>query len=355
MSTSDSIALSVGGRRLERFLGYRIEADLFCADNYFRLELADPGMAVDPGMRCQLYVNGALALTGIIDRVIDGDDKRGPHMMVEGRDLMGLLVDSYVEEFPDVEDTPLKALAEQLLATVPFINRKAVVYQGGLAGAAAAATRGDAADPLAALGIGQKNTHVEPGSTVFDVLRRAAASRGATFFALPDGTFVFGRPKAKGAPAFNITYRTDGAGNNAFRATRMRDSSRRYSKITVVGQQQGDDATTIEEINVQASVTDDGAPYHKPYVTVLNDDAVSPAHHARQLLEMQRAAAFALVYSVAGHSQNGRNWTVNELCRARDAVRGIDGTYLVVSRAFELSKRDGRYTEIRLGLPGVIA
>lgn len=354
MSMSDSIALLVAGRRLEKFLAYRVEADLFCADHYFRLELTDPGFAIDPGMRCELRINDILALTGIIDRVADGDDKRGSLLQVEGRDLMGLLVDSYVEDFPDIQDITLKALAEQLLAKVPFIDRKAVRYQSGLAGSAAGGAGESASGALKALGVDRKHTHIDPGETIFHVLKRAAMSRGATFFGLPDGTFVFGRPKAGGRPPFSIVHRVDGRGNNAFRTRRVRDISRRYSTIKVVGQQQGREVLGAGDINIEASVTDDQVPFHKPLVAVLDDDDLSPANYARLLLEMQRAEGFALTYSVPGHSQNGRNWTVNEMCRVRDTKRGIAGDYLIAGRAFELSKQDGRITELRLSLPGVL-
>ncbi|MDA8137978.1 MAG: hypothetical protein M0036_04920, partial [Desulfobacteraceae bacterium] len=238
---SDKIALTVAGRRLEKFFGYRVEADLYCADKYFRLDLADPGFAISEGMRCELHVNDQIALTGLIDRITDADDKSGTTMTIEGRDLMGLLVDSHVETYPDFENIPLRELAEQLLATVPFINQKAIVYQAGLSGASASGTSPGAAGALASLGVGQKHGHAEPGQTVFEVLRRAAMSRGAIFFSLPDGTFVFGRPKASGTPAYSIVHRADGRGNNAFRSARVRDLSRRYSKIAVVGQQQGND------------------------------------------------------------------------------------------------------------------
>ncbi|MDA8137930.1 MAG: hypothetical protein M0036_04680 [Desulfobacteraceae bacterium] len=351
---SDSIALIVGKRRLEKFISYRVEADFYCADNYFRLELGSLDTDIDGGMRCELRVNDRPALQGIIDRITDADEKRGTGYYVEGRDLMGLLVDSYVESYPDRENIALKELAEQLIATVPYISRQDIQYQAGLAGAAASGTKDSASDAMAALGIGQKNCHVEPGSTIFEELKRAAMSRGAMFFGLPDGTFVFGRPKASGEAFFTIVHNRRGAGNNAFRSTRVRDVSRKYSKIVVVGQQQGDDLLQADEINIAATVTDDTAPFYKPFVATLNDDSVSPQQYARMLLEMQRAAALQLIYSVRGHSQQGRNWTINELCRVRDEVRGIDGVYLIVSRAFELSKQNGVSTEIRLSLPGVI-
>jgi prophage tail gpP-like protein len=353
---SDDLALIVGGRRLEKFLSYRVEADLYCADSLFGLEMSPlDAAAVDPGQTCQLSVNGQLVLTGIIDRVVDGDDKRGSRLTVEGRSLMGLLVDAYVEEFPDLVSISLRELAEGLLATVPFINRRAVRYQDGLAGATALATREQAGGSLFNLGEEKKNTHVTPGQTVFEVLRMAAASRGAIFYGLPDGTFVFGRPKAAGRPAFAIVHRRDGRGNTCLRSQRVRDISRRWSKITVLGQQPDDDLfASPEEINVQATLTDDAMPFYKPYVVVAEDsDPVSPAEQARLLLEMQRREGFQLVYSVRGHSQGGRNWAVNELCRVQDVRRGIDGVYLIYSRACELSKEDGRFTEVRLGLPGV--
>ncbi len=349
---SDRIALHVAGRRIDRFLSYRVEADIYTADDAFRLTFADPGIAIDPGMRCELYIGDSLELTGIIDRVEDGEEKSGSTLTATGRDLMGLLVDSYCETFPDLENITLKALAEELLKNVPYINRKAIRYQAGIAGAQAAGSSD--ASPLAGLGLGQKNAHVEPGKTVFEVLSEYAVSRGGMFFSLPDGTLVFGRPKAAGQPAFRIVHRLDGNVNNAVKATRIRDISQRHSKITVIGQQQGDDLLSAEAVNTEASVEDPEVPFYKPYVAQNNNDAQSPAEHARMILERKRSSGLQLIYRAPGHSQEGRNWTINELCHVTDEKRGIDGTYLIYGRAFELSKKDGRFTDLYLGLPGVI-
>ena len=352
---SDNVALHVSGMKIDKFLSYRIDADLYCADDYFSLEFANPGIDIDPGMRCELYVNDRRELTGIIDKVTDSDDKSGSTLAVEGRDLMGLLVDSHVESFPDVEEIALKELAEMLLANVPYINRKNVRYQGGLAGPASGTVSETAAAGVEAMADEQKILHIEPGQSIFDVLSQAAKNRGAMFFALPDGTFVFGRPKTGGQPLFNIVHRKDGKGNNAIKTTRTRDISRRYSKITVIGQQQGYDDIDINDINIGASITDDTVPFYKPMVAVANEDDKSPAEMTRMLKEMQRKEGFSLAYTSKGHSQNGRNWAINELCRVRDAKRNIDGNYLIAGRTFELSKENGRTTEVRLGMPGVAA
>lgn len=347
---SDRVVLQVGGTKIEKFCSYRIDADLYMAGDSFNLELAPLALGIKEGSRCQLLVNDRLELTGLIDRIEDGGscDRNWTHL--DGRDLMGLVVDSYVEEYVTLEGITLKALAERLLKKVPFINRSAIEYQGGIAGARANTTTGDGT----MFGDEQAKAQVEPGQTVFEVLKDYAMSRGAMFFSLPHGAFVFGRPKAKGRPMFKLTRRRDGRGNNVLDGSRVRDLSQRYSKITVIGQQQGQDQFDTDEINTKAEVTDGEVPFYKPYVTINNNDGQSPAHEARMLLEQQRARGVQFSYRVARHSQNGRNWTINELCELEDEVLNERATYLIYGRTFILDKRDGPTTELRLGLPGVI-
>lgn len=348
---SDVLELRISGRRLDRFVSYRVDADLYEAADAFRLELADPGFEINAGERCELRVNGELELTGLIDRVEETGDKSGNTLTVEGRDLMGLLVDSCVEEYPDLQSVTLKTLAEQLLKNIPYVNRRAIVYQAGIAGASAAQTTAAAFDAP------QANAHLDATRTVFDVLRDFAAARGAMFFALPDGTLVFGRPKAAGSADYQLLRRRDGRGNTILSGGRTRDLSQRYSHITVLGQQQGSDTLTAGQINTSATVVDDGVPFRKPLVVQNDNDGESPERHARLLLDKQRARALQFSYRAVGHSQAGRNWSINRLCHVRDeALRPVaDGVYLITGRTFELSKEAGRVTELRLGLPGVIA
>lgn len=76
------------------------------------------------------------------------------------------------------------------------------------------------------------------------------------------------------------------------------------------------------------------------------------------LMEKHRFDGFKLQYKVARHSQEGRNWAINEMCHVTDEVlitdKGVSiaGDYLIYGREFEMSKR-GSYTTLRLGYPGV--
>ncbi len=347
----DSVSLFIDGMQINNFLSYTIESDIYTADDAFSVELANPEIQVKEGHRCELYVNGELELTGIIDRVTRSYDKDGLKLRVEGRDLMGLLVDSYCEEFITLQGISVKALAERLLRKVPFINRKKIIYQDNFSGKLKKKAKGESS--IALLDAPHNFSHIEPGMTIFEVLKDYAGSRGLMFFCLPDGTMVFGKPKEKGEPVFSIICTKDGKDNNVLEGEMIKDISKRYSKITVIGQQQGLDGIDANAINTKATIEDKDFPFYKPMVAKNNNDYQSPKLHARMLLEKLRHEGFQLNYKVPGHSQNGKNWTINELCNVKDEILNVEGTYLIYGRTFEMSKQ-GVYTSLKLGIPGVI-
>ena len=353
MFMGDKIMLLVDGQRIENFLSYSIEADIYTADDAFSMELANPETAVEPGRKCELYVNGQLELTGIIDRVQPSYDKAGVRLRVEGRDLCGLLVDSYCEEFIDIQSMTVKALAERLIRKVPFINRKSISYQENVRGNLKKKKGRQSA--FATMDSAQNFAKIEPGQTIFEVLKTYAMSRGMMFFTMPDGTFVFGKPKDGGEPLFYlVTKKSDPQGNNILEGTLTKDISRRYSKITVVGQQQGMDTFGASAVNTKSPpVLDPTFPFYKPYVATDNNDARSPKLHAQMLLEKMKYEGFQLQYRVAGHSQNSRNYKINEMCQVTDEVFGLDDNLLIYGRTFEMSKQ-GMHTTLRLGFPGMV-
>lgn len=345
----DKIELSFDGRTITDFVDYSIDSDLYVAGDAFSVTLADPDYEINPGAQCKLHVNDRLELTGIIDRVTEDNGKDGTNVVVEGRDLMGLIVDSYCEDFLTLESVTLKEIAGKLLANIPFINRKAIEYQAGIAGATANKTGQNAM-----FDFGQDLAQIEPGQTVFEVLADYAESRGAMFFSLPDGSFVFGRPKAKGKPDFSVVRLLAGRENNVVHGRRIRDISQRWSKVIVVGQRQGADGFEVADLNTRAEAVDNEVPFYKPYVVLNNNDIASPESVARATVERQRARGTQLVYTMRGHTQNGKNYTVNSMCEVHDEKFRLHDTFLVYGRTFTLDKQRGPLTELRLGPPGVV-
>ena len=198
----EEIELYIDGKRYKDFVSYKVDADLYTAADAFSVDLGDPSLGIEPGGKCYLSINGALEMTGIIDFVNPSGKKDGGKFVIQGRDLMGLLVDAHVEEFITLKDYTLKALCERLIANVPFINKKQVYYNE-----TAGAGRGKLKNKGAAVGMwdtGMTFSQTEPGMTVFEVLKEYSRSIGLLFYCRADGSLVFGKPKSGGAPSYFI-------------------------------------------------------------------------------------------------------------------------------------------------------
>lgn len=366
----DEISLRIDGREIKNFTGYAIGGDLFNAADTWTLILANPGFRVRSGVPAQLYVNRELEMTGLIDTPIHGYNKReGNTIRLQGRDLMGLVVDTYCEEFRSIQGVTIKALAEYLLygkrifknskwQGVDILDRKKIVVPEKVTGGLARQKK-TKTDPVAAI-MGGSTPHahsqIEPGMTVHQVLSQYAAARGLLFWSAPDGTMTFGVPKARGEgePLYTFTNRKDGRGNNIENASLYDDTGRRWSRITVVGQAQASagDGTDTSKVNAPPGIaTDAGFPFRKPYVTRSNNDAQTPAMQARAIRDKMRRDGWRLDITVAGHSQGGHNYRYNELCRVCDEDLDLNGVYLVYGRTFELDKKEGRRTHLQIGLP----
>jgi len=344
------ITIDIAGRSLTGFKSYSIESDLYQAADAWSIELGDPGFELSPDSLAIIKVGKEIVLTGVLDRVEVGGDKSGNTVKLAGRDLAGMLIDSYVSEFLTLENMTLKEIALRLIKGISYINAKQITFQKGLSGLAAKKTD----DQAALYSDSRKKTQIEPGQSVFDVLKDIATKHGAMFWMEPNGTLVFGRPKTAGAAPFRLTRRKDGLGNNVISGTRIRDNSMRWSSITITGQRQGDESLAADQINQTITLLDSGMTIKKPYVQICNDGD-DPKRLARMLLDRQRANALKLEYTVAGHAQDNKLWVCNELCSVEDEVTRVCDFFLIYKRTFTLDKQNGRRTSLTLGLPGLVA
>ena len=334
----DAVEIIIGDRPYTRFKKYRIESDLYAAAGTFEFELyPDSLIKVKAGDRAKVCVNGFLEMTGIIDRVSTVYETAGRSVVVTGRDLMGLVVDSYCEEWHTISNSNLVSLARRLLRNVPYINRKKIE-------ADATARRRDALKPF---------VQPAPGDRIFDVLRDASLSRGLVFYARPDGDLCFRKPAGQGAVVTNITRKIGDSNTYIIRGERIQDFSERYSKYTVLTQEQGLDSEDPPLINDIARVEDRGVPYYKPFVEAIEEDRESVRKRANMILEQRRAKSDTVKYRLKGHSQGAWNWSVDELVRVDDDELDIHDNLLVYSRIFEMS-RGGITTELTLGAKGLV-
>ena len=352
---SDSIYLLVDGKRLEHFTSYEIDADIYAGAAAFTLELARPEVRITTGLECQLYVNDQLELTGIIDKLAPRYDKNGRTLTITGRDLMGWLVDAHAENFITLKDYKVKTLAKLLLRKAPkeFFTLLKVEYDENIQGRLKAK-----GSNVAVFDTTTPRSQIEPGMSIFDVLSQYAKSKGFLFYALPKGTFVFGRPKDAGTSLFTLVNRKDGRGNNIVAGEKTDDITKRYSKITVVGQKQGTGTFRPTDINVEGTpLVDPDFPFYKPFILKDEYGGDRPDLQARLAMEKMKHDGFRLNYTVQGHSQGGKNWCINELATVRDDDPYFElyDDYLLYGRTFLKTKDRGTITKLRLGLPGMRA
>ncbi|MCX5785662.1 MAG: hypothetical protein NTX59_08225 [Elusimicrobia bacterium] len=334
----DQISLLINNVELSRFASYSVDADFYLAADAFQVETAGGISGIKAGQRVQLKLNGVVELDGIIDAPRRTGGKGKISMKLSGRDLAGLLVDTHCDGYGDIKNVTLKALTETLINKVPFIQRNNVFYQ----------------IPKDTPSLTWETAYVEPCRSIFDVLSEKAKACGLVFYAMPDGKFYYGKPKSTGEPVFSIVNRKDGKGNNCFYYDYAEDLSKRFSKVSVISNGQGTDAKTTSQLYTAATVTDSSFPFYKPFYAIETTGAMTPQRQAQMIMDMQRRQGFQLTYKVKGHTQNGRNWAINELCSVDDQVNELHGIYFVYGRRFALSKEEGAYTEVRLGLPGLL-
>jgi prophage tail gpP-like protein len=338
----DDVKLQFGGKTYSNFLSYSIDSDLLFTAGAFTIELADKKTPVEVGEQCKIFINGNAELTGFIEKISYDDNKETTNLKVSGRDVMGLLVDACCEvsDCKALENVSLVNAARRMVRKIPLINHKDIIMQIGCEKQA----------------VPHGMLQVEPGSKIFDILSRYASMRGLIFYCLPNGVMVFGKPKARrlaGEPVFCLVREFNGINNNIKSCTIEKDISKGASKVTVISQGIGDDAYGGSEILESFENPDFLPGFYKPLTIIQNGDKNSPAALAKMTVEKMRREIYSLTYKVAGHSQNGGNWHINNWVSVQDEYLGIHGDFLVYGRTFTNSKNNGKETELRLAKGGL--
>ena len=150
------VANAKGRARVDKFVSYTIDADLYSPEGSFSFE-CDSKYDMNRGNLCQIFVNRKCVMAGIIDTVRRSLSRSGPKMEIEGRSVASVLADSSVTKFGTLPRT-LPQLAERLVKDLPFLSRKDFVFNSG-----------SDKDKIK-----RKFVELSPGDSVFDVLKKAA-------------------------------------------------------------------------------------------------------------------------------------------------------------------------------------
>lgn len=322
----DEVILLVRNARVDKFVSYTIDSDLYSPEGSFSFE-CDSRYDVNKGDTCQIFVNRVCVMAGIIDTVRRSLSRSGPKMEIEGRSVAAVLADSSVTKFATLPTT-LPQLTERLVRDLPFLSRKDFVFKSG----------SDKAK------VQRKFVEVSPGDSVFDVIKKAANSQGYLFWASPEGQLVFDKPVERGKSDFKIHAFENGEEMDYIEGSVTETLDGQHSLIKVVGESQ--DNNDIKY--VAASVKNSDFPFYRPLVVNWNENEGPAKKTAELQLATEKAAAIQLEYTMPGHSQNGIPWTINAFCDVEDHYNGANDAYLIKHRTFTLDRNEGKRTKLEL-------
>ncbi len=328
----DEVILLVRNARVDKFVSYTIDADLYSPEGSFSFE-CDSKYDVEKGNTCQIFVNRKCVMAGIIDTVRRSLSRSGPKMNIEGRSVAAVLADSSVTKFATLPTT-LPQLVERLARDLPFLSRKDFVFKSG----------SDKAK------VQRKFVEVSPGDSVFEVIKKAANSQGYLFWASPEGELVFDKPVERGEADFKIHAFEDGSEIDYIEGSVSETLNEQHSLIKVIGESQDDNDIKY----VAASVKNDDFPFYRPLVVNWNENEGPAKKTAELQLATEKAASIQLEYTMPGHSQNGIPWTINAFCDVEDHYNGANGAYLIKRRTFTLDRSEGKRTKLELQPGGSI-
>lgn len=322
----DEVILLVRNARVDKFVSYTIDSDLYSPEGSFSFE-CDSRYDVNKGDTCQIFVNRVCVMAGIIDTVRRSLSRSGPKMEIEGRSVAAVLADSSVTKFTTMPTT-LPQLTERLVRDLPFLSRKDFVFKSG----------SDKAK------VQRKFVEVSPGDSVFDVIKKAANSQGYLFWASPEGQLVFDKPVERGKADFKIHAFENGEEMDYIEGSVTETLDGQHSLIKVIGESQDDNDIKY----VAASVKNTDFPFYRPLVVNWNENEGPAKKTAELQLATEKAAAIQLEYTMPGHSQNGIPWTINAFCDVEDHYNGANDAYLIKHRTFTLDRNEGKRTKLEL-------
>lgn len=331
---NDRLSIITGGKTITGIVGYSIRHNIYAAAGEYDIEVSPSAIDLfNEGERIDIKIEGITALTGIIERIEESGSKRSLSYRVSGRDLMGLVVDEYIQSFKTLSNKKLYDVADCFLSRINHVNKLNRTYMDG----------------AESLDISQEWVQPQPGQTVFDLLSNIAASRGIHFYMKPGGEIIFGKPKGYGSHIYSL-WRTNDENSNIIEWSRIRDISQRYRTIIILGQQQSKFDTAATSINQKITATDDTFPQSLSKTMVLETQTAAQtlAQQARMIIEQMRLNGKSIRYITPGHSQRGHIWQPDTICAVDDYRLKMRGEYLIYGRTFVMNKQQ-KTTELILG------
>lgn len=335
-----SVSLKVRGRDYGGWKTAQVTRGIETVAGSFSLSVSERfttrgrlGWPIAEGDECQVFLGGALVISGYLDVREPSFDTNSHDVLVEGRDKTADLVDCSALLSPNWEfrNTSLLKFAQKLCA--PF--GIPVSLQAGLA---------------AKLPPPPPRLVIDPGESAFNALEQACRAFGVLPVSDGKGGLVLTRAGTGRCTTQLVE------GKNLKRGSVRYEHSGRFRTYKVLAQHRGTDENWGENVAAISGSASDPGVARRERVLLIRPDANMTAAHAQKRAQWEatvRAARSATVnVTVAGWAQDsGELWNPNTLARVKSAQLGIDGDMLITQVTQALTVKDGQTTQLILRRP----
>lgn len=339
--SDNNIQIEIDGNNLSDYIdgSVSIQLDQFCNSFNFTTSKSLVGeYNIFPEETCRIFINGKVAITGVIDSVSPSEDADSSTVSVSGRDRTCDVVDSDLPIGISLSgDFTLQTVIEKVLTALGLTDIKVVNEIDDLRSFTSA-------DIVSA----------EVDKNCFDFINEYAQKVSALLVTNAEGNIVITRAGSKrySDKLLNDIGNDD---NNIISSSAGYDYSQRYNKYIVYSQSNTNTQTSnvsISNVAQKGIAIDDEIRESRVMVMKANNACSSENCEEIATLEANIRRANSLKYSceVYGFETNDGNlWEVNRLIQVYDIDADIDSELLIKGLTFNMGD-SGSTTSIELAL-----
>ncbi|MEW4983064.1 MAG: phage baseplate assembly protein [Cycloclasticus sp.] len=325
-----NVRLKVDGVIHTGWLKVRLSFSMESIANRFSLTLTDKWSsgssprAINMGAACEVWIDNTKVITGYIDDVTPNYNASQHTIVVTGRSKAGDLVDCTHKDGQSFDTQTLKQVADTLCK--PF-GIKVLVSEGV-----------DIGKPF---GIADA---IETGESIFEFLEQKARIRALRIVSNIEGDIVITRASKNRINTPLIL------GENILSASGEFSQRDRFSEVSVLGSQSGDDNTWgASAAHIKGTYSDKAIGRHRP-LAILADSSLTlddAKKRAQWEVNTRYGRSKGIVYTVNGWQHKTGLWQPNFLVSVQDSYTDIDGD-LLISEVVLVIDDGGELAEIKV-------
>lgn len=306
-----------------------------------------------PDYRVQIWVDGALQMTGIIDSVEwESSSSGGTICTVSGRDVLRSLCKANIWPGFNPQRMTASEMVEYILQSYYFEDNIPTLFHDNSANRAVIGLKG-AFNPKNRSALQKKlieNSKAHSNEGAFEFIARTLSRIGLWIWATADGNIVISGPEYDQAPSYHITRKFGNYGTNWPHASYRHDRTSSPTGVEVSGKSAHKEWDKTANVYYEEDKDHGEAVIEPAYM--LNDEANTTEQckfFAKQELSKLKQSENVYTVTAMGHKDRGTGnvFAIDTIAAIDDEFLGIKENMYVFGRTFRKDANAGTTTELR--------